>query len=70
MPGLVLGVVGGAAMLQTYSTDQFALELVVRPQTLVASSAAILLVAAISQVPGLRAVRRLDIATVVRERVT
>jgi len=53
--------------MQTYSTDQFDLELVVKPLTLVASTLAILVVSWISQWPGLRALRRLDIATVVRE---
>ena len=37
---------------------------------MVVASAAILVVAAVGQLPGLRAVRRVDIATVVRERAT
>ena len=67
-PGLVVGVLGAKAFLASYSTDQYRLDLVVRPTTLLLSAAAILAVAAMSQWPGLRAVRRLDIATVVRER--
>lgn len=70
VPGLALGVLGGAAMLRTYSSDLFTLELVVRPRTLVASAAAIVVVAALSQIPSLRAIRRMDIASVVRERTT
>lgn len=68
VPGLVVGVVGAAGMLRLYSNDQFSLDLVVRPSTLVVSAAVILAVAGVSQWPGLRAVRRLDIARVVRER--
>ena len=55
-------------MLQTYSSDQFTLNLQFRPITLIASVTVIMLVAALSQVPGLRAIRRMDIARVVRER--
>lgn len=69
-PGLVLGVLGGSAMLETYSTDQFTLDLVVRPLTLLGSAGVILVVAALSQWPGLRAVRRMDVAELVRERAT
>jgi putative ABC transport system permease protein len=68
VPGLVVGVAGAAVMLDHYSSDQFDLSLVVRPGTLVGSAVAIVAVALVSQWPGLRALRRLDIATVVRER--
>jgi putative ABC transport system permease protein len=68
LPGLVLGLVAAAGMLQTYSSDQFSLDLYVRPMTLVLSVLAIMGVAVLSQVPGLRAVRRMDVAQVVRER--
>jgi len=68
IPGLALGVLGGRAFLATYTNDQFRLELAIRPLTLLASAAAILLVAALSQRPGLRAIARLDLANTVRER--
>jgi putative ABC transport system permease protein len=68
IPGLILGVLGGRAFLATYTNDQFRLELVVRPLTLAVSAAAILLVAVLSQRPGLRAIARLDLANAVRER--
>ena len=68
IPGLVLGVLGGRAFLATYTNDQLRLELDVRPLTLLASAAAILLVAVLSQRPGLRAIARLDLASTVRER--
>lgn len=68
LPGLALGIVAGDVFLSTYSSDQFHLDLVVVPTTLIVSSAAILIVAAISQWPGLRAIRRMDLAAAVRER--
>jgi len=68
VPGLVVGVLGGRVFLDSYSNDQFRLDLVVNPLTLLASGLVILVVAALSQWPGLRAVGRLDLAQVVRER--
>jgi putative ABC transport system permease protein len=68
VPGLAAGVLGGKAFLASYSNDQFRLDLVVRPLTLLVSALAILTVAAVSQWPGLRAVGRMDLAQSVRER--
>ncbi len=70
VPGLIAGVLGGRALMASYSSDLFRLNLVVRAQTLVLAGAAIVVVALVSQWPSLRAVRRLDIASVVRERDT
>lgn len=70
VPGLVAGVIGGRILMDSYSSDLFRMSLVVRPRTLVISALAIVAVAFISQWPSLRAVRRLDIAAVVRERDT
>ncbi len=68
VPGLVLGVLGGRAMMSTYTTDQFSFAFIVEPRTLIASAGAVFLVAVLSQWPGLRAMRRLDLAATVRER--
>lgn len=68
IPGLILGVIGAKLLLASYSNDQFTLDLVVNPWTLVAASLAIMLVAVISQWPGLRAIKRMNIAQTVRER--
>jgi putative ABC transport system permease protein len=68
VPGLALGVLGGKLYLESYSNDQMTFDLVVRPATLIVSALAILVVAALSQWPGLRAVGRLDLAQAVRER--
>ena len=68
IPGLLLGVAAGAAFLKSFSSDQFTLTLVVRPLTLLLTTLALLLVVWLSQWPGLRALRRMDLAEVVRER--
>ncbi|MDH3260262.1 MAG: FtsX-like permease family protein [Acidimicrobiia bacterium] len=68
--GLVAGYLTSAAAMASFQSDMFRFELYVRPSTFVWSAVAILIVALISQWPGLRAVRRMDIASVVKERST
>ena len=48
--------------------DLFSFDLDMNPLTLLWTSLGVLVVALVSQVPGLRAVRRLDVAEVVRQR--
>lgn len=66
--GLVAGYWVAAGFMSSFSSDLFQFDLMMRTSTYVLIALAILAVALISQWPGLRAVRRLDIATVVRER--
>ncbi len=68
VPGVLFGVLGGRMMWSTYTTDQFAFEFAVSPTTIVFSAAAVFAVAVLSQIPGLRALRVLDLAETVRER--
>jgi len=67
-PGLLAGVVGGWLLMRSFSSDLFQLEFIVRPSTLLLSSIAVIAAALLSQWPSLRAVGRLDLATVVRAR--
>ncbi|MBK5230457.1 MAG: ABC transporter permease, partial [Thermoleophilia bacterium] len=67
-PGLVVGYVVASYFMGSFSNDQFSFDLRMRGSTLVLSALAILLVSLLSQWPGLRAIARLDIARVVRER--
>ena len=67
-PGLLAGYELAKLFMAQFNNDQFDFSLEMRPSTLVFAALAILLVALISQLPGLRAVRRLDVAEVVRER--
>ncbi|WP_374985815.1 ABC transporter permease [Streptomyces fradiae] len=66
--GLAAGTAAAWAFLQSFSSDLFALRLSLGWPALVLSAAAVLTAAALSQLPAARAVRRLDIARVVRER--
>jgi putative ABC transport system permease protein len=68
IPGLVVGYVGAAEFMASFSSDLFSFELAVRPTTFLFTAAGVLAAALISQAPILRAVRRIDIARVVRER--
>lgn len=68
VPGLLLGWLAADAFLGTYSTDQISFDLVLRWYTPLLAAGIIVVVALVSQRPGLRAVARLDIAQVVRER--
>lgn len=67
LPGLAVGYLVAGAFMASYSSDLFSFELELRPTTPVFVAAALVLVALASQWPGLRAVRRLDVARVVRE---
>jgi putative ABC transport system permease protein len=67
-PGLVLGYLMAKLFMEQFQTDWFSFELEMYPSTFVFAALAILAVALLSQLPGLRAVKRLDIAEVVRER--
>jgi putative ABC transport system permease protein len=66
--GLVAGYYMSKAAMGTFSSDLFAFDLSMRPTTFVFASLAIAVVALLSQVPGLRAVRRIDIARYIKER--
>ncbi|WP_084039757.1 FtsX-like permease family protein [Demequina sp. NBRC 110053] len=66
--GLVLGVWSASAFLQTFNDDLFTLELRWAWWTLPAAALGVVLAALISQWPASRQIRKVDIATVVRER--
>jgi putative ABC transport system permease protein len=68
VPGLVVGYVAAAEFMASFSSDLFTFELAVRPTTFLFTALGVLAAALVSQVPILRAVRRIDIAAVVRER--
>ncbi len=68
VPGLVLGYLAAAGFMDSFSNDQFSFALQMRTSTMVLAAVAIVIVALISQIPGVRALRRLQIANVIRER--
>ncbi len=51
-----------------YSSDTFSFALVINPITYVVAAAAMFVVAALSLIPGIRTIRRLNVGEVMRER--
>src|SRR5690606_24814573 len=68
VPGLVVGYYASAAFLSTFSSDLFSFDLHLRPWTPAFVALALVGAALLSQWPVLRAVGRIDVARVVRER--
>jgi putative ABC transport system permease protein len=66
--GLALGVAAAEQLLGSFSSDLFQLPLSLPWWALLSAAAGVLLAAALSQWPAVRAVRRLDLVRVVRER--
>ncbi|MGC1210979.1 MAG: FtsX-like permease family protein [Micromonospora sp.] len=66
--GLAAGALAGWFFLRSFSSDLFSLELTLGWAGPVGAATAVLAAAALSQLPAARAVRRLDVARVVRER--
>ncbi len=68
VPGLIIGYWASAVFMASFSNDMFSFDLYMRPMTFVYSSIAVFVVTLIALVPGIRAVRRIDLGKVVRER--
>jgi putative ABC transport system permease protein len=66
--GLMVGYLAAWEAMGSFSSDLFSFDLSMRPMTFVWAALAILVVGLISQLPGLRAIRRISIAKVVKER--
>ncbi len=68
--GLVAGVLAARGMFGLFGTDMFHLRLSLGWWVLALAALGVVLAAAASQIPAARAIRRMDVAKVVRERVT
>jgi putative ABC transport system permease protein len=68
--GLALGVLAARGFLATFSNDLFQLDLHLGWWALPATALGVLAAAAVSQWPATRAIRRLNLARVIRERAT
>jgi putative ABC transport system permease protein len=68
VPGLIFGWILAWVFMDTFSSDMFSFELHMRPSTIVLTSVAIIVVGLLSQWPALRAVGRLDLGRLVRDR--
>ena len=67
VPGLIIGYLVASWFMQSYSSDILQFDLEMRASTLVLAAVAMIVVALLSVIPGIRTVNRLDIASVVRE---
>jgi putative ABC transport system permease protein len=68
IPGVLLGIAISALFLSSFNNDSFTFELSIKPITIILATAVMLGVALLSLIPGIRSIKRLDIAQVVRER--
>jgi len=68
VPGLIIGYYAARLFMATFSSDLFSFDLTMRWTTPVFVAVALLVAAFVSQWPVLRAVDRVDVAKVVRER--
>jgi putative ABC transport system permease protein len=68
VPGLILGYLVAAEFMASFSSDLFSFDLRVRVTTFVFTALGIVVVGLVSQLPALRAIGRLDLGRIVRER--
>jgi len=68
IPGLIAGYAAAVAFMSSFSTDQFPIGVTVRWFVFAGAVAAMFVVAGLSLLPALRAVKRIDVGQVVRER--
>jgi putative ABC transport system permease protein len=68
VPGLILGYAVALEFMASFSSDLFSFDLHIRPTTFLFTALAIVVVGFVSQWPALRAVGRLQLGRIVRER--
>jgi putative ABC transport system permease protein len=70
VPGLIVGYLVAAQFMASFSSDLFEFDLQVRPLSFLAAALACFVAVGLSLWPALRAVNRVDLGRVVRERAT
>ncbi|HZL05263.1 MAG TPA: ABC transporter permease, partial [Coriobacteriia bacterium] len=68
IPGIAVAYAAASWLMSTYTSDMLSFDLEFHPSSLILSALSMFLITAVSLWPGMRAVRRLDIATEVRKR--
>jgi len=68
VPGLIAGYAAAVAFMSSFSTDQFPIGVTMRWFVFAGAIAAMFVVAGLSLLPAVRAVKRIDVSQVVRER--
>ncbi len=70
VPGWIAGYLAAVAFMNSFSSPEFPITAELRPLSFVVTAVVMFVVAALSLMPALRAVKRIDIGTIVRERST
>lgn len=70
IPGWIVGYLAAVAFMNSFSSPEFPITAQLRPLSYVVTALVMFAVAALSLIPALRAVKRIDIGAIVRERST
>ena len=70
VPGLLIGYLAAVAFMDSFSSPEFPITAELRPLSFVGATVVMFVVAGLSLIPALRAVKRIDVGEVVRERAT
>ena len=70
VPGLVIGYLAAVAFMSSFSSAEFPITAQLRPMSYIGATVAMFVVAGLSLMPAIRAVKRIDVGEIVRERST
>ena len=70
VPGWIVGYLAAVAFMESFSSPEFPISAELRPLSFVATAVVMFVVAGLSLLPALRAVKRIDVGKIVRERST
>jgi putative ABC transport system permease protein len=68
IPGAIVGYLAAVAFMGSFSSDQFPITATIRPVSYVAAAAAMFAVAGLSLISAVRAIKRINVGEIVRER--
>jgi putative ABC transport system permease protein len=68
VPGLFIGYLAAVGFMNSFSSDQFPISATVRPVSFIAAALAMFVVAGLSLIPAIRAIKRINVGEIVRER--
>ena len=68
VPGLIVGYLAAVAFMNSFASDQFPISVTLRPITFIGAALAMFVVAGLSLIPALRAIKRINVGEIVRER--
>ena len=68
IPGMLVGYLAAVALMNSFSSPEFPISANIRPVSYVGAAVVMIVVAALSLIPAIRAVKRINVGEVVRER--